>query len=561
MKIKFTVLNLFLILGTTTLSFSQWSDFSTINTSVCNATGKQVDPRIASDDKGGAVIVWEDYRTPIADIYVQRIDKNGFVKWATNGLGACTNAVDQISPSITEDGKSGAIVAWSDFRSGTSLDIYAQKIDSNGTAQWTTNGIIVTSKSIKEQGAKITSDGNGGVFVVWEQMDAMGVWDIWAQHINASGVVTWATGGIPVCGTVANRINPRVQEDGKGGIFVVWQDYRSGANYDIYAQRINVSGTLLWGSAGIAVCTATNTQSEPKIDPKENTGGVYVCWVDKRNGVDYDLYAQLIDSSGNAKWATNGVVVTAATNNQSAPDIVSSRTINGVIVTWKDIRSGTNYDIYAQRIDSTGAAQWTTDGIVISNLANDQLNPNIDEDMLGGAIIAWQDSLTGEWDVKSQRVDAAGNIQWTANGVNVGNAPNNQVSVKNISDGNYGSIYVFQDKRMGVFDIYAHHLYANGTPIGFEEYSIVEELLTFPNPFSSSITLSFKLKSVEDVRIEGNDILGKNVPAFSTGILTNTGLNYQYTINGLESLNNGVYFITLRFNQSTTTVRMIKNDK
>lgn len=561
MKIKFTALNFFVILGTTTLSFGQWSDFSTINTSVCNATGKQVDPRIASDDKGGAVIVWEDYRTPIADIYVQRIDKNGFVKWTTNGVGACTNAVDQISPSITEDGNSGAIVAWSDFRSGTSLDIYAQKIDSNGTAQWTTNGIIVTSKSIKEQGAKITSDGNGGVFVVWEQMDAMGVWDIWAQHINASGVATWATGGIPVCGTVANRINPRVQEDGKGGIFVVWQDYRSGANYDIYAQRINVSGTLLWGSAGIAVCTATNTQSEPKIDPKENTGGVYVCWVDKRNGVDYDLYAQLIDSSGNAKWTTNGVVVTAATNNQSAPDIVSSRTINGVIVTWKDIRSGTNYDIYAQRIDSTGAAQWTTDGIVISNLANDQLNPNIDEDMLGGAIIAWQDSLTGEWDVKSQRVDAAGNIQWTANGVNVGNAPNNQVSVKNISDGNYGAIYVFQDKRMGVFDIYAHHLYANGTPIGFEEYSIVEELHTFPNPFSSSITLSFKLKSVEDVRIEGNDILGKNVPAFSTGILTNTGLNYQYTINGLESLNNGVYFITLRFSNSITTVRMIKNDK
>ena len=50
---------------------------------------------------------------------------------------------------------------------------------------------------------------------------------------------------------------------------------------------------------------------------------------------------------------------------QAAP--LSSRT---------DVRNGTsNRDIYAQRIDSSGAALWTANGVVIVNASNGQYAP------------------------------------------------------------------------------------------------------------------------------------------------------------------------------------------
>jgi hypothetical protein len=64
------------------------------------------------------------------------------------------------------------------------------------------------------------------------------------------------------------------------------------------------------------------------------------------------------------------------------------------------------------------------------------------------------------------------NVQWAANGVSVGIAAGNQTSPKNVSDGWGGSIYAWQDKRGSNFDIYAHHLFTDGSPVGMDEENI-----------------------------------------------------------------------------------------
>ncbi len=46
-------------------------------------------------------------------------------------------------PTIVSDGAGGAIVTWKDHRSGTSYDIYAQRISAGGTVQWTANGVAL----------------------------------------------------------------------------------------------------------------------------------------------------------------------------------------------------------------------------------------------------------------------------------------------------------------------------------------------------------------------------------------------------------------------------------
>lgn len=107
----------------------------------------------------------------------------------------------------------------------------------------------------------------------------------------------------------------------------------------------------------------------------------------------------------------------------------------GAIITWYDYRSGSNYDIYAQRVDSAGVVQWTVDGVAICTNPGNQEWPQIISDGSAGAIITWHDDRSGNWDIYAQRVDSVGAVQWTADGVAICTAPGDQYSPQMISDG------------------------------------------------------------------------------------------------------------------------------
>ncbi|MBN2027212.1 MAG: hypothetical protein JW854_10690, partial [Actinobacteria bacterium] len=67
------------------------------------------------------------------DIYAQRVDSSGTPQWTTNGVEIGGTGVDYGAwdPCITTDGSGGAIVAWMDDRSGVKTDIYAQRVSGN----------------------------------------------------------------------------------------------------------------------------------------------------------------------------------------------------------------------------------------------------------------------------------------------------------------------------------------------------------------------------------------------------------------------------------------------
>jgi hypothetical protein len=100
---------------------------------LCTADSSQTDPTIVSDGVGGAIVTWKDGRNGSADIYAQRISPTGTVQWTSDGVALCVAPGTQEYPTIVSDQVGGAIVTWEDFRSGTGYDVYAQNINSNGT--------------------------------------------------------------------------------------------------------------------------------------------------------------------------------------------------------------------------------------------------------------------------------------------------------------------------------------------------------------------------------------------------------------------------------------------
>src|SRR5881296_3221526 len=138
-----------------------------------------------------------------------------------------------------------------------------------------------------------------------------------------------------------------------------------------------------WTADGVALCTAANDQGAPQITA-DGAGGAIVTWRDLRSGRG-DIYAQRVNAAGAPQWTADGVALCTAANNQNAPQITADGA-GGAIVTRRDLRSGRG-DIYAQRVTAAGAPQWTADGVALCTAANNQNAPQITADGAGGAIV------------------------------------------------------------------------------------------------------------------------------------------------------------------------------
>ena len=134
-------------------------------------------PQIIPDGFGGAIITWEDERSGNSDIYAQRVDENGMPQWTADGVAVCTTGDDQVMPRITPDGSGGAIIAWTDYSiSYDSIYVYAQRVDANGVMQWVEGGVAVAGFVTVFLppyyfNIEIASDGAGGAIITWTNDD------------------------------------------------------------------------------------------------------------------------------------------------------------------------------------------------------------------------------------------------------------------------------------------------------------------------------------------------------------------------------------------------------
>ena len=316
------------------------------------------------------------------------------------------------------DNKKGCVISWDDNRNNltNSTDIYAQRIKSNGFAKWATNGIPICTELGIQKSNNITSGGiDGSSIITWED-GRSGNYDIYAQKVDSSGNILWGTNGLLVCNRSTNQKNPKIISDNAGGAIIVWEDSAS-FYFDVYAQRISSAGVAQWLANGVSICNAPNQQQNPTLDI-DGLGGAIITWQDKRSNVDYDIYAQQINASGTIGWTPNGIIICNAVNTQSNPRIEPDGS-NGAIIGWVDKRNALNYDIYAQRINSSGSPQWAANGAVICGAVNNQ--SALDMKYLGtsGVILSWKDDRTTSTQIYSQLVDLAGLIQLPIDGIQV----------------------------------------------------------------------------------------------------------------------------------------------
>jgi FlgD Ig-like domain len=534
---------------------------------LCTATGAQTFPSIAQN--GGAIVAWEDRRSGThADIYAGKVDPSGAVLWTVNGVAVSTAAGNKYGPKVIADGTGGAIVTWNDARSGSESDIYAQRITASGAIAWAVDGVPVCTAPGDQYDQAIIPDRIGGAIIAWsDSRDGDINADIYAQRINASGVTQWTPDGIPVCTALYYQAGVAMAPDGHSGAIMAWYDGRNNIDDNIYAQRISASGAPLWTADGVALCTAPDEQYSVAMVP-DGAGGACVAWQDFRSGTDFDIYACKVDASGVPQWTADGVALSTAANDQvfSIFPKIGTDGAGGAIVAWQDYRSDEDGDVYAQRIDASGAVQWTADGLALCTASGSQYLPTIAADGGGAAIVAWGDGRgTGPdtYNIYAQRVAGPGVTQWTPDGIPLETAAGQQDTPAMVPDGSGGAYATWVDFHSTSGDIYVGRIGPAGmVPTGIHDTPSVPAATlsaNSPNPFATETEMTLDLPSEVAVKVDVFDAAGRRVRHLDLGRARagSNRLAFDGRDDHARALPSGVYFFRVLAGGETVTRKMV----
>ncbi|MBI4463830.1 MAG: hypothetical protein HY647_03900 [Acidobacteria bacterium] len=292
---------------------------------------------------------------------------------------------------------------------------------------------------------------------------ALSCLNLFAQDSNPR--LLWTPGGVKISSALGQ---PVAITDGAGGAIFSWSDLDV-SNPGVVAQRLSNQGAILWQVNGVTLADIVGRDKPPIVSDRK--GGAVVAWQDWRTAQEfigqYNIYAQRVNSSGNPQWQVKGVPISTACwfgaicNNQKYNPQAVSDGAGGAIITWWEMRDGFNLSVWAQRVRADGIPAWAKDGVPVAyGLPGVYAEfPKLVSDGAGGAIIAWQDSRT--W-------PTIGIFAQHLDGRGIPQWPVNGIELAPDTEVGLGGYDIISDGRGGAIvtwadsDIYAQRVSADG---------------------------------------------------------------------------------------------------
>ena len=364
-------------------------------------------------------------------------------------------------------GKDGAaIFVWSDTRFGM-RNVFAHKIDKNGNFVWGETGTVITDLPGRQEDPVAIEDGSGGAFIAWVDYRFDDSGDIFIQHVDSSGSLLMDLNGVALAQQQGQQISINMSTDSLGGVFVTWQDKRGGVDDDIYGTHVDANHNVVSQGSGVPIVVMGGTQSAKSIEYAGNNEA-FICWSDSRLGENIDIYGQRLNVNMEPIFEENGIPIANTEGLETRPrtTFVSNTTS---FVTWKS--GDEDARILYQFIDDQGLV--FDDAKSISNYDAIQTSPRVKRSKSGEVFISWKDLRSDpvDGDIYMQKIDNNGDVLW-ADGVQVDPTDGINFSGRFASN-NIGGFDIFWEK--GVFpnvDILFQSFDENGSPLQFEPVNV-----------------------------------------------------------------------------------------
>jgi hypothetical protein len=403
---------------------------------ICDSTayGAQA---AASDDSGGVFVVWCDRRGENRSIWAQHIDRDGNALWQQNGafVGPQPPGINQLS--TISDGRGGQIATWQegdDLSPNERHQITAQRLDATGAVLWDSSGVVVASSdSDFTYEVAAVSDGRGGAIVGWIAVpsESTGVDSLVVQRIDSLGVPCWGSPGL-VMATVTVDAHV-LRSDDAGGACVAW--HFGGWNGYLVAQHVDSAGHPTWPGIGVTLLPPGWFLR----DVTRRTDGYVVAamTVDSMN-------AQRIDDQGQLLWGPDGCSVYR--HGTPRTTFVSPGPDSSTFIVWTEERAERVISIYAQRLSGSGIQQWDSLGVEVGSTNDNESSVFGCVRAGAGFIASWPRNSLGptDWDIYAQHVDTAGRLLWGDPGLGIATDSGRQMWTPDVvTDKREGAIIVW----------------------------------------------------------------------------------------------------------------------
>lgn len=306
-----------------------------------------------AESASGIVCFWSEITAMgTYDIFFQSIGSDGNVVLADGGVALVESFADDYVMAVVPTPDDKYMIFWME-EAWPAASLKFTKIDQEGNAEigWNPNGNSLSNSNYDSRNLQAKAVGSGnGVLATWVQEGNFS--DIYAQLVDWSGEVQYATGGIPVVEEDNDQVELDFTFNELGThAFLIWQDFRNGSDFEIYGDVLNLSNGSLESSGNIQFSVDTTNQYNPKAVSVQSNE-FFVVWEDERgyynvdplliNGVD--LYGSGYIIGSGMTTEPNGIPICIAYHKQQNINITKHQG-EEYFLDWIDYRSSGKEDL------------------------------------------------------------------------------------------------------------------------------------------------------------------------------------------------------------------------
>jgi hypothetical protein len=287
----------------------------------------------------------------------------------------------QYAAKVASDGNGDVVVVWTSPNDGNSAGVFGRRFSSAGVAS---NDFQVNASTAGVQRYPVIAAASSGAFVVsWEAFDGSNL-GVFARR--------FAGAGTPIGGdfqinahTLLGQRYLAIATAADGDFVVVWQgEDADGGDDDVFARVFSSNGVPQTADLMVNTYT-TGVQSFPSV-ASEPDGDFVVVW--QRFNVAYqDVSGRRFSSSGTA-LGDEFTVNLQTTLHQRYPSVGANA--DGFVVTWQSNfnSDGSNEGVMARRFSSSGVGLGG-ELVVNAHSPNSQLRPAIAVEPDGELVVVW----------------------------------------------------------------------------------------------------------------------------------------------------------------------------
>jgi hypothetical protein len=330
-----------------------------------NNAARSFRQRVAMDDRGNAIAVWDQNTT----VWTNRYDVD--TGWGTSALLEPNMLGDARDAQVAMDAQGNALAIWTQLNGGR-REIMTRRYDV-AAGDWGPAAPIgnLGLGDVSEPQLAMNRDGKG--VAVWAQVDDDTTFtSLWASSYQpADG---WSTPRLIENDSTASAINPRVAMSPSGSAMAVWTEVGTTRNR-VWA-NFNVAGTSWLVPEELQPFdTSSAAQPHVAIDAAGNAVAVWQVGTETRAS----RYTQ-------AGWDEHVVIMSST---EGPPYVALDPAGNAVAAARHTVTSGRPGRMVAARYGA-GASAWEKSvviGVIDINAA--AAPPVVGMDPLGNAIVAW----------------------------------------------------------------------------------------------------------------------------------------------------------------------------